>query len=155
MISKKILLIGALLGGAGLIYSGRNKAGELNSLKNNLQVDLKKTKLKSFSGGNIDLSVDVEITNPTAAGFDIPSNLVTIKALKFYTKTKKYLGVADTNITNLSIPANSTRVVTDIPVTIPIMSLANSLSEVLDIISDSKNLVVTADVNALGFDFTV
>jgi hypothetical protein len=154
-LKTKIILSALALGATGLVLFGNRQVSGMNHIIQNLKTDIKKIRLKGVTGNNVRLSVDVDLINATSSSLNVPGKLVTVKTLRFFSPSGKYLGVADINLSNISIEANGVKTLQDIPVVISLRDITSSLPEILDIIKDSSTLVVKADVNAFGMDFTV
>lgn len=151
---KTILGVAAVAVG-GSLYFGKNKYDGYQQVLQNLEINLKGIKGVKFSGGSIIFNCDVEILNPTNVAVNVPGKQLVVKNLHFYTPKGVYLGVANPNVSEISLPANGKRLITNIPVTLSLSSIGNSLSEILDIVSNTDLLQITADLEAFGKSFTV
>lgn len=151
---KTILGVGALAIG-GFAYFGKGKYDNYKNVLGSLQFNLKSVKNVNLSGGNVLFNVDMELVNPTSTAIDVPGQQIVVKKLHFYSANGNYLGVATPNISNISMPANGTRLITNIPVKLSLATVGNSFSEILDIIGNTKLLQIKADLEAFGKSFTV
>lgn len=151
---KTILSLGALAA-TGAIYFGKNKYDEYSGVIDNLKFNLKKVHNIGFSSGNVTLKADVELINPTATAITVPGNRITVKNLHFYSLSGNKLGVANPNISDISLPANGRREIQNIPVILDLSSITGNFSEILDIASNTENLKIQAEIEAFGKSFTL
>ncbi|MDT0689382.1 hypothetical protein RM549_06265 [Salegentibacter sp. F188] len=149
---KTILSVGALAI-TGFSYFGKGKYDEYREVADRMEFNLKNVKIHNPLQGT--LKVNVEIVNPTATAVTVPGNLITIKNIHFYTLSGKKLGTAKANISDISLPANSSREIQNIPVQLSLANIGNSFSEVLEIAQDTDKLKISADIQAFGKSFTV
>ncbi|MGB7841142.1 MAG: hypothetical protein WBL21_00015 [Salinimicrobium sp.] len=151
---KTILSLGALAA-TGVAYFGNGKFSKYQQVIKQLTFKLKNARNISFSGGNVQLKVDVEMINPTPTAIDVPGKLITIQNIHFFSLQGNNLGTATPNLSEISLPANGTRLVTNIPVTIPLSAIGNNITEIISILSDTSRLKITADIQAFGKQFTI
>ena len=151
---KTILGVGALAIG-GMVYFGKDKYNQYNGVLKSLQFKIKGVKNIQLKNGNVSFDLDMQLVNPTATAIDVPGEKIVVKTLHFYTPTGKYLGDANTNLSNIDMPANGTRLITNIPVSLSLATIGNSFSEILTIISDTSVLKIKADMEAFGHSFTL
>ncbi|MDT0643683.1 hypothetical protein RM553_12645 [Zunongwangia sp. F363] len=149
---KTILSLGALAA-TGAIYFGKGKYDEYSAVAKQMQFNLKNVKIHNPLQGT--LRVDVEIVNPTPTAVNVPGKLITIRNIHFYTLSGQLLGTANANINDISLPANASRLIQNIPVQLSMKNIGNSFSEVLDIAQDKNKLQIAADIEAFGKSFTV
>lgn len=151
---KSILAVAAVAVGSSIFF-GKNKYDQYSQVLNNLQFKLKNLKNISFNGGKVVFDVDIELINPTPVAIDIPGEKLVVKKLHFYTNTGKPLGIALPNLSNIEMPANGSRTITNIPVKLSLAEIGNSFSEILNIVLDPKQLKISADLQAFGKSFSV
>lgn len=151
---KTLLSLGALAA-TGAIYFGKDKYDEYSGVMENLSFNLKKVKNIGFSGGNVTLKADVELINPTATAITVPGKLITVKNLHFYSLSGKKLGVANPNISDISLPANDKREIQNVPVVLDLSSITGNFNEILEIASNTDNLEIQAEIEAFGKSFTL
>lgn len=148
----KVILGAAAIAAGGLIYFGK---GKYDKVLNNLKFKLKNVKKIDMKKGIITFEIDVELTNTINQAIDIPGNKITLKNLHFLSPTGAYLGVAHPNISNIQMPANGSRTITNIPVQLSLATIGNSFSEVLGVVSNPGSLQIKADIEAFGKSITV
>ena len=151
---KTILGVAAVAVG-GSLFLGRNKINEYRNLADSLEFDITSVKGVKLQGANVVFDVDIKITNPTNVAVNVPGDLLLVKTLHFYTPSGKKIGVAHPNISNIQMPANGSREITNIPAQVSLSSVGNSFSEVIGIVSDPNQLRIGADLQAFGKSFTV
>ena len=151
---KTILSLGALAATCAM-YFGKGKFDKYREVADRLSLRLKNVGSINFSGGNVLLKVDVELINPTATAINVPGEQITIKNIHFFTLTGQQLGTATPNLSDINLPAQATRTISNIPVTLPISAIGDNISEILSILSDTSRLKITADIEAFGKQFTI
>ncbi|MBK5192981.1 MAG: hypothetical protein JJE07_07175 [Flavobacteriaceae bacterium] len=153
--SIKLLLGAAAIAAGGFIYFGKDKYDKYNSVLTNLQFKIKSVKKVNMVNGIVVFDADIEVQNPTNMAIDVPGNQILLKNIHFYSKSGAYLGIATPNIADIQLPANGSRLITNIPVKVSLKTIGNSFSEILGIVSNPKNLHITADIEAFGQSITV
>lgn len=151
---KAILGLSALAVG-GSIYLGRNKYNDYMTVLENLEFNMKSVRGVKLSGTNIVFIVDMELVNPTPIAVNIPGKSILVKTIHFYTPNNVYLGVSHPNVSEITMPANGTRLITGIPVTLSLTSIASSVSEIISIVSNPDLLKTKTDLVAFGQNFSV
>jgi hypothetical protein len=149
---KTILSVGALAA-TGAMYFGKGKYDEYREVADRMEFSLKKVKVHNVLQGT--LKVDVEIVNPTATAIEVPGNLITVRRIHFFSLSGQKLGTATTDISDLALPANGSRRITNIPVQLSLSTIGSNLSAVLEIAQDTDKLKIAADIEAFGKSFTV
>jgi hypothetical protein len=151
----KLILGAAAAAVGGFIYFGKGKYDNYNTVLANLQFKIKDIKKLDLVNGLIVFDSDIEILNPSNIAIDVPGNQILLKKIHFFSNSGAYLGVATPNISNIKMPANGSRLITNIPVKVSLKTVGNSFAEILGIISNPKNLHVKADIEAFGKSVTV
>ena len=152
---QKILTIGGVALGAAW-YFGNNKVKNFSTALDNISFNLKNVKNLNLDGiGGLKVDADVEVINPTSTDLAIPGRLVNIKKIDFATNSGRYLGTAFTNISDIALPANSKRVLQNIPVEIAFSDALSNFTELIDIFSDTSKLRISTTIEALGKEFTI
>ncbi len=149
---KKAIVITALLF-SGLYYFGKPK---VESLIKTYEDALKKLKIGFGSVSNINIknslltaNVVLKIVNPTPLNFGADSyGVATLTKLTFYTHKGLNIGYAFPNLQNISIQANSTILTQPIPIQITMN--ANAILVGLDLVQNTKDIKVVAEVTAFG-----
>ncbi len=151
---KTILSVAAVAAGGSLIFGGKKFGGYKNVI-DNLQFNIKNIKGVKLQGSEVVFDTDVEIVNPTATAINVPGELIVVRTLHFFTPSGTKIGVATPNVSNIAMPANGSRIITNIPARVSLTSVGKSFSEVLNVVLDPDKLKVTADIEAFGKSFTV
>ncbi|WP_417885346.1 hypothetical protein [Zunongwangia sp.] len=155
MAFKNLLTIGGIALAASW-YFGKDKIKNLAQSVQGIDFNLKSLHNLNFDGnGGATLKADVEIVNPSPIDLSIPGNLINIKQIDFFTKSGKRLGTAYTNLNNITIPANGTKTLQNIPVQIAISQAFSNINEILDIAGNTGNLKIVPTVQAFGKEFTI
>lgn len=153
--SIKMILGAAAIAAGGFIYYGKGKYDSYTTVLRNLNFKLKNIKKIKIVSGSITFDSDVEIQNSSNIGIDVPGKMVAIKNIHFYSNIGTYLGIATPNISDIQIPANGSRLITNIPVKVSLQTIGSSFSEIIGIVSNPDNLQIKADIEAFGKSFTV
>ena len=140
---------------AGSAFLGKGQYDKYKNVADQMDFQLKNVKDIKFSNGNALMKVDVELINPTPTAVNIPGKQITIRDIHFYSKTWTKLGTANVNISEIALPANGSRLITNIPVTISLANIGKNFSEIWDIMIDTSTLEISADLEAFGKSFTV
>jgi len=154
---KNILIISGLLLTAGVLFA-KDKAtaviANYEDVFKQLQIKLAGIKNINISNGMLTANVSLQISNPTTTDLGVDmQNYVTLKKLLFYTESGKYIGEALPNISNIQLPANQTITTPEIPVLIPLNT--NAITIGLELLSNSKNIQVKAEIEALNTTYTI
>ncbi len=127
------------------LYSVK-KVTDLINISNQLQF-----KLFGFPSVNISaktIKVSVNVTNPTT--YDLEAKYLHIKNIRLVLPGKKPFAYSVTEITNISIAANSDYIVKNI-----IFKVHIGIIQVLQLIKDFKSIKVIADVSAFGQSISI
>ena len=148
-------MLGGIAAGAAY-YFGKDKVKGYSQALENLSFNLKSVKNINFDGlGGLSLKADVQIVNPSNLDLSIPGSMINIQQIEFFTKSGQLLGTANTNINNIAISAQGTKLLQNIPVQIPISQALGNISELLDIVGDSSNLNIATTIEIFGKQFTL
>jgi|GEM_PF-1654848 len=149
--AKKILITGGVII-VGLALMGWSKAKNLTKVF---------AKMDIFPSGikNIDLNwkrlffkMDITFTNGSNEDLSLNGYVVTLKRLDIY-YGGKYVASAYPYLTSISIPANNSLIVHDIPVEIPLTALPNILLQITDF--NLSLLKVNATIDVLGKEYLI
>lgn len=151
---KTLLMVSAAAVGGSLLIGGR-KVGQYKDVLSSLQFNVKNVSGIKFQSGNVVFNTDVEIVNPTNTAIDIPGNLLTVKTIHFFTPSNNKIGIAHPNVSNIQLPANGRKILTNVPTTVDLAMVGKSFSEVIALVTDPKKLIVSTDVEVFGQSFTV
>ncbi len=152
---KTILGVAAVTAVGSTLF-GSNKVSKYGSLMENLEFEVKGARNIKLKNGIVYVDVDLAVINPTPIAIDIPGNNLVVKKIHFFTASGKKLGIAEPNISDINVPANGTRKITNIPARISLVTLGNNFSDVLTIMSNPKeNLKIETEISVFGKSFTV
>lgn len=151
---KTILGVAAVAFTGSAIF-GKKKISDLISLKEQIQFQITKLKNIKYAAGQVMFDVDLKIINPTTIAVDLPGKSLVLKTLHFFSPSGQKLGVSQANVSDIVLPSNGSRTITDIPTVVSLVAVGNSFSEVVDIVSDPKKLGIVADVEIFGKSFTL
>lgn len=155
MIGIKTILTVAGVAAAGSLLFGKNKIDGYRNVLEQMQFKIKSVKGIKLISGNVVFNVDLQLTNPTNIPINVPGNKLVVKTLHFFTPSGKKLGVANPYISDIDMPANGSRIITNVPATISLDAVGSSFSEVLSVVLDPAKLKVTADLEAFDRSFSV
>jgi hypothetical protein len=152
---SKLIITAAAIAAGGFLYFGKDKYDNYAKVFTGLKFKIKSVKNISMSSGIVGFDTDIEIQNPSPISLEVPGKQILLNKIHFYSKSGAYLGVAVPNISDISIPASSSRLITNIPVKVSLKTIGESFTEILGVVSDPKRLHITADIEAFGNKFTV
>ena len=151
---KAILGVAAVAAGASVLF-GKKTYDKYKDVMDKMQFNIKRITGVDLKSNRLVFDVDVELVNPTNVAIDVPGNKVVVKTLQFYSPSGTKLGIAQPNISDISMPANGSRTITNIPVNISLASVGNNFTELLSIATNPDQLKISADVEAFGKSFTL
>ena len=154
MRTKAILLVGAVAAGASLLF-GKTTFDKYRGVMDKMQFRIKGIKGVDLKSDGLYFNLDMELINPTNVAIDIPGEQVVVKTLHFYSPSGVKLGIAQPNISDISMPANGSRLITNIPVNISLANVGSSFNELISIATNPEQLKITADLEAFGNSFSV
>lgn len=155
MINLKSILLASAVAFGGSLFFGTKKYRNYSEVLEKMEFNLKGVKGLKLQGSSISFNVDVEIANPTNISVDVPGNRLTVKTLHFFTPSGKKIGVSHPNISEISLPANGSRIITNIPTVVDLAAVGSSFSETVAVILDPDKLITAADLELFGQSFTV
>lgn len=146
---KKILIISASVIGLIALF-GYKKYRDGITVLQHLGIRLKKAENISFEGNNIVFDVVVELINPTDIAFSLNTgSLASLERLEFYSKTGKYIGFSNVNLSKIDLPANSA---TALP---PLKTSINFFKGVDYIFQGQPDIKTTAILKGLGKEYKI
>ena len=154
MNTKAILLATAVAVGSSM-YFGKKKIGGYMAVLEQMDFNIKGVKNLKLQGSHLAFDIDIELVNPTNIAVQIPGDRITVRNLHFFTATGKRLGYATPNIADISMPANGSRIITNIPAVFDLVAIGSSFSEAVEIALSPETMLVAADLVAFGQSFTV
>lgn len=129
--SLKKIIIGVGIVGALGYFLVKKKIDELTTQFNSLKVmpsGIKNVSLKWNSGKPYaSFYLDLRVENPTNKKFVFDGLLAIVKQIAFYDKKNTLLGIAETNITMVSINENSFVIIPKVPIKIDLKETALSI----------------------------
>lgn len=146
------LIIGGVAVIGAVSYLGYKKVESLADTFDKMTI--KPVGARNFkpSWGSLKFNLDVALHNPTAQDFAVNGMVATLKRLVMNYKGQ-FLGYADLNIDEISIPKFNTLVIRDLPITVGTGILIQNLLSVTSL--DFNDLQITAVIEALGSEFTI
>lgn len=152
MKTKHILLaVGTAF--AGLMVYAYKRVTETKAIMQ--QMDIWPSDISNIAAGLtwFRFNISFKIENPTDADFSVSGlGLITVKRIMVYRKGR-YLGMSEVNISDIEIPAKTTREIKHIPFKI---ETANVLRNILTIESFSlEELRIVAVLEVLGSEYTL
>ena len=154
MNTKAILLASAVAVGSTYIF-GNRKYRNYSEVLEKIEYNMKGVKNIKIIGSTIGFDVDIELVNPTNIAVDVPGNRLTVKTLHFFTPSGKKIAEAHPNVSEISMPANGSRIITNIPTVVDLVAISGSFAETLSVVLDTDKLVTAADLVLFGKSFTV
>lgn len=154
---KKTLVISSLVLGAVFLFAKDkviNVLADYEAVFKQLKIKIAGINNLNITSNQLTANVTLNITNPTAVNLGLDTNsYVTLKKLLFYTESGKYIGEALPNISAIQLPAQSTITTPEIPVLVPLNT--NAITIGLELLGNSKNLQVKAEIEALNTTYTI
>lgn len=153
---KKIVIVGGIIGVGYYLF--KEKAKKLTAqfgLVKILPVGFKNLNGKWNSGKpTVSFNLDLNFINPTAQNFKADGVVIVLKKLNFYDKNNVFLGQSDINMSSLSIPANSSTIIRNVPVS---LDLQTTLVNAITIINKGNfipaNIKTEAIISVLGVEY--
>jgi hypothetical protein len=102
----------------------------------------------------VTFKLDLKVINPTPVNFNANVVVITLKRILFYDKKNVLFGTSELNIDAISIPANSSITLKDVPIA---LDLKTAISTALTIIQNDglkvDDVRVVAVISVLGIDY--
>jgi hypothetical protein len=102
----------------------------------------------------VTFKLDLKVINPTPVNFNANIVAVTLKRILFYDKKNVLFGTSELNINAISIPANSSITLKDIPIA---LDLKTAISTALTILQNDglkvDDVRIVAVISVLGIDY--
>jgi hypothetical protein len=115
---------------------------------------------KNFNGKwnngkpNVSFNIDLNFINPTPTAFSADGVILTLKKLAFYDKNGVYIGETELNMSSLSIPAKSSTIVRNVPIS---LDLQTTLMNAITIINsggfDLSKVKIEIIISILGIEY--
>lgn len=128
---KKVLVIGSIV--ALGFYFLKEKAQKLTAQFS--EVKILPIGFKNLGGKwnngkpNVSFNIDLNFINPTPTAFSADGVILTLKKLVFYDQNGIYLGETALNMSSLNIPAKSSTIVRNVPISLDLQTtLMNAIA---------------------------
>lgn len=149
--SKKILLgIGAIVA-LSLVY-GYNKVQELQSIFDKMTIEPYKFKNVKVDFTKLTIVMDFLLINPSNLDFAVSGYVATLTKVKVYFKNV-FIGIANINMDEVSVPAQGQIIIHDINIVLPIKNLVQNGENLLDF--DEKYLTFVGVIEVAGNEFEI
>jgi hypothetical protein len=100
--------------------------------------------------------LDLKLTNPTSENFSAKISAVRLKRILFYDKKNMLLGSANVNVDSITIAANSSIVIPNIPVQMDLQTaIVNVLAAMATSNFKSSDIRIEAIVSVLGTEHKI
>lgn len=118
---------------------------------------IKNFNIKWRENGNpfVSFNLDVKLLNPTSEIFSAKISAVKLKRIIFYDKNNILLGTAIVDTESITIPANGSTTIYNIPIQLEIKSLANAIASILQSTFTIKDIRIEAIVSILGTEHKI
>lgn len=104
----------------------------------------------------VTFNLDFKLVNPTSENFSAQVMAVTLKRILFYDKKNVLLGSADVNLNAITIKANSSIVIPNVPIKLDLQStILNILSVINTTTFNSNDIRIEAIVSILGTEHKI
>lgn len=156
MKASTLLIVGGLAV-AGIIAFTANKVIVLKAVFDKMKIWPTNIKNFKISLTEISFSLDFNIQNPTNQNFSVTgASIVRIKRVSAY-RNGTFIGVAEVNLTEIDIPANSVVPLQNLPFKISVQSVLDNLATLSDftVASLMTGLTIEAVVEVLGTDYVI
>lgn len=154
---RKVVITIGIVGVLGYFLLGDKVKKIIEQLQNVkvLPVAIKNFNAKWNDGmPYITFKLDLKVINPTPVNFNANVVVITLKRILFYDKKNVLFGTSELNIDAISIPANSSITLKDVPIA---LDLKTAISTALTIIQNDglkvDDVRVVAVISVLGIDY--
>ena len=104
----------------------------------------------------VTFNLDFKLVNPTSENFSAQVMAVTLKRILFYDKKNVLLGSADVNLNAITIKANSSIIIPNVPIKLDLQStILNILSVINTTTFNSNDIRIEAIVSILGTEHKI
>ncbi len=150
--TKKILIAaGIVIAIAG--FSAYRKARKVAEIFDKMEIDPVWADDFKIQGGKLKFNIDVKLTNKSDDDLFISGlNVAKLKTLYVYYDTRLF-GVAQVNITKISIPSNRELILHNIPVESNAVNLIANAGTITSF--DVNKITCTATIEALGSTYQI
>jgi len=156
MKGSTLLIVGGLAI-AGILAFTANKVIVMKAVFDKMKIWPSNIRNFKISLTEISFSLDFMIQNPTNQNFSVTGgSLVKIKRVSAY-RNGKFIGVAEVNLKEIDIPAESTVNLDNLPFKISIQNVLDNLATISDftVASLMTGLTIQAAVEVLGVEYLI
>lgn len=156
---KKIIIGAGIIAIAGYFFI-ENKLQNIIDKLQYLKIyptAIKKFNLKWRQDGvpYVSFNLDIKLLNPTSEVFSAKILAVKLKRIIFYDKNNVLLGTAIVDTESITIPANGSITIFNVPIQLEIKSLASSIASVFQNTFTVKDIRIEAIVSILGAEHKI
>lgn len=117
---------------------------------------IKKFNIKWNEGSPfVTFNLDIKLVNPTPEVFSAKIVAVKLKRIMFYDKNNILLGTATVNTDAITIPANGSTTLFDIPIQLELKTVASTIISVIQNSFDLKDIRIETIVSVLGTEHKI
>lgn len=103
----------------------------------------------------ISFNLDIKFTNPTTEVFSAKIIAVKLKRIIFYDKSNVQLGTATVNADALTIPANGSTTIYNIPIQLQLQTVATAIASAIQKDFGLKDIRIETIVSVLGTEYKI
>ncbi|WP_337967189.1 hypothetical protein [uncultured Flavobacterium sp.] len=117
---------------------------------------IKKFNIKWNEGSPfVSFNLDIKLVNPTAEVFSAKIVAVKLKRIIFYDKNNILLGTATVNTDAITIPANGSTTLFDIPIQLELKTVASTIISAIQSSFNLKDIRIESVVSILGTEHKI
>lgn len=155
---KKIIIGAGIIAIAGYFFIEYKvkKIIELFQFVKIYPIAIKKFNIKWNEGAPfVTFNLDIKLVNPTPEIFSAKLLAVTLKRIMFYDKSNILLGTATVNTSSITIPANGSTTLFNIPIQLELQTVASTIISVIQKSFDLKDIRIETIVSVLGTEHKI
>lgn len=157
--TKKVLIVGGLVLVGYLIITAE-KLMKMKAIFEKMTLtpfsipkNIKLIKPNSFGiPTTISFDIDVKMENPTGDDFAVSGQIATLKKIDI-SYDGKFIGTANVNIIEISVPNNNSLILHDINVEVAISNALSNISSLMNM--DINKITITGVIDVLGVNYNV
>ena len=100
----------------------------------------------------ISFDIDVKMENPTGDDFAVSGQIATLKKINMF-YDGNFLGIANTNIIEVSVPNHNELILHNINVEVAISNALNNVAELMNM--DMNKITITGVIDVLGVNYDI
>lgn len=152
---KNYLLFGGLAL-AGFTLFGKKKLTGISQVAQQLEVKVKGIKNLKVTFSAIHFNVSIELFNPTDQDLTVHTGkMLTLRSIRFYDQSGKFIGESFPNLNNIEIPAKSGINLTSIPTTINLKNIDAAFNSLVNNALNQQAMKYEMNFEAFGKNFIV